>query len=220
MSMTCPRCRNVQLVERRATPPGAGAPFTLYACEVCKGLWLDAHVQAALCPTVAHLPERSLEVSLLGRRGEGISSCPRCQVAPVEFTVLDVPIDLCTRCGGVWLDGDEYEERMVSAPGAEVHDAGGPYRRGSRAMRVGVIDCKGCGAPVSIEASYMRDEGLVCKPCNSREELRADQNRAGPDSLGTLLRKAFTGLMRARSPLPALDDEPAQGAVGLRIDLK
>lgn len=41
--------------------------------------------------------------------------CPRCEMPALrEMVHLGVPIDVCRRCGGVWLDAGELE-RVVAA---------------------------------------------------------------------------------------------------------
>ena len=82
---------------------------------------------ASVCPTVAHLPERPTEVMLSGRRAGDLKTCPRCGSPPYAFDLLGVIIDVCTHCGGVWLDGDEYEESSVLAT-AKPKQAENAYR--------------------------------------------------------------------------------------------
>ena len=36
--------------------------------------------------------------------------CPRCKTVMEQRTREDVEIDVCPKCGGVWLDGDEIEK--------------------------------------------------------------------------------------------------------------
>jgi Zn-finger nucleic acid-binding protein len=45
-------------------------------------------------------------------KAAGISSmkCPRCDGALQESKVEDVSIDICDKCGGVWLDSGELEQ--------------------------------------------------------------------------------------------------------------
>lgn len=169
------------MTECPAIVEGGSPPVLVDRCDGCSGLWLDANKLAAVCPTLADLPARRFEVALLGRRGAGIAACPRCQQAPFEFAVLEVKVDLCVGCGGVWLDGDEYdgmvagasdELRMTSSP------RGGPYRMAAKAARTGEIDCAYCGEKVPLARSYMREGGLVCAPCHFAREQRAADLRA------------------------------------------
>src|SRR5687767_203848 len=108
MPLPCPRCDG-SLVESPAIVDGGGGPILLETCPSCAGLWIDGTKLEAVCPTLADLPARAFEISLIGRPGAGIAGCPRCESVPFELTVLEVAIDFCTGCGGVWLDGDEYE---------------------------------------------------------------------------------------------------------------
>lgn len=47
--------------------------------------------------------------------------CPKCEVEMDEVRKLDVIIDSCSRCGGIWLDKGELEKirKAESAPGPE-----------------------------------------------------------------------------------------------------
>ncbi len=48
--------------------------------------------------------------------------CPRCHGELRESKVDDVSIDVCEKCGGVWLDSGELEQ-LISARVADFSDA-------------------------------------------------------------------------------------------------
>ncbi len=204
MSLPCPRC-SVGLSERRVAPTGGGSPVLVHLCGDCQGLWLDSFVLDAVCPTLSHLPDRRLEVTLLGHEGKGAPSCPRCAIAPYEFTILGVDIDLCARCGGVWLDGDEYEEAMLGEGPATpiLSEAGGPYRRQAIQSTGGQVRCGRCRAHTPISETYMGPDGLVCGACHFNGEqlaltIKADEGQAG------ILRRVVLALLEALfGPTPA-----------------
>lgn len=176
MALDCPRCASTPLTERRVAPAD-GAAMIVHLCEACRGVWLDGHTLAALCPTLAHLPEHRDEVALLGRPGAGIARCLRCGTRPFEFDVIGVAIDFCLSCHGVWLDGDEYEESMLSAPGAPAEVRGGPYRQAARNLPKDP-KCAYCGEIVNPKRSYMRELGLACARCHYQREQTAAELRA------------------------------------------
>ena len=40
--------------------------------------------------------------------------CPKCSIEMDEVRKLDVIIDSCSKCGGIWLDTDELEKIRVA----------------------------------------------------------------------------------------------------------
>lgn len=42
--------------------------------------------------------------------GTSSMSCPRCDGTLTETKVEDVSVDVCDKCGGVWLDSGELEQ--------------------------------------------------------------------------------------------------------------
>jgi Zn-finger nucleic acid-binding protein len=201
MSLECPRCASTLLTERPISPTGGGAPMEVYLCNGCQGVWLDGPTLNAICPTLAHLPQHRDEIALVGCQGAGIALCLRCGVAPFEYQVLGVAIDFCLRCSGVWLDGDEYEEAMLT--GAEPAPAlarGGPYRRSANAL-AGDVKCAYCGASVDPKKAYVRERGAACTRCHYAQEQRVAQRRA-TDAWTEL--PGQTAVVHARSVLEAL----------------
>jgi Zn-finger nucleic acid-binding protein len=185
----------------RATPHAAAAAVELDACEKCHGLWIDGPELAAVCPTVAGLPERRLEIALLGRQGGGIARCPRCGQAPYEFTLLDIPVDFCAGCTGVWLDGDEYGEiPLEGAPAADA-PAGGPYRAAAHdAARTGEVACATCGERSPLPETYMWELGLICRACYMARAQRAANRRAAESRPNGGLLGDLVGLLDALAP--------------------
>ena len=184
MALSCPRCESASLTERSVIPSGGGASTLIHRCDQCKGIWLDGTTLTALCPTVAHLPEHKQEVALLGERGGGIKVCPRCGTTPYQFNVLDVPIDFCLQCQGVWLDGDEYEESMFE--GVSRPARGGAYRQSASDINRDHVKCVDCGNKVLIKQTFLRENGHTCPPCHARREILVGAHRASASSTFTL----------------------------------
>lgn len=74
------------------------------------------------------------EVSL---REPGALRCPKCQSTMAPVTVIDIEVDRCTGCGGLWFDLLEQEDLK---PKAETIDTGDPAT-GDRYDQVGLIRC-------------------------------------------------------------------------------
>jgi len=47
--------------------------------------------------------------------GEELLQCPRCEVKMDKFKKEDVIIDVCKKCGGMWLDEGEMEKLATMA---------------------------------------------------------------------------------------------------------
>lgn len=165
MPLPCPRC-DVPLAERFANTE-AGYSTPVHACETCAGFFIDGNDLTLVCPTLSHLPAHRDEVAILGELGAGISKCLRCEKTPHQYEIVGVFIDFCTHCGGVWLDGEEYEEGTLEERPRDRVDARNPYRAGiGRVAEIGSVDCVGCKVRVRIADTYARDEGLVCEECH------------------------------------------------------
>jgi Zn-finger nucleic acid-binding protein len=131
------------------------------------------------CPSVAGLERRSLEIELLGRRGQGIGACPRCTHIPYEFDVLNVPIDWCATCGAVWIDGDEREALSVrEVDGRAARAKGGAYRTDARATAPRTARCALCNDILVTRRSYASERGLICHVCQARELLEQGEAHA------------------------------------------
>jgi Zn-finger nucleic acid-binding protein len=168
----------IAMSEHRVTPREADEAVTIDLCDRCHGVWLDENELAGLCPSVSDLPSRRGEIELLAaarpprpdQPPRAPAVCPRCEASLVVFAVVDVEIDFCVRCGGVWLDGHEVAELMlppVDEGAGRPKGQKGAYRANAlRAVRRGVIDCKSCGTTTPIDRAFVRPDGLVCTICH------------------------------------------------------
>lgn len=179
MALACPRCA-IEMTTRQAHPI-EGPPVDLEGCPACGGLWLDAHVIAGTCPTVAGLAERAVEILLVGRAGEHLASCPRCRAVPYEFRLMeDYVVDFCPACAGVWLDAGEYDPGIFTPrpAAAPTHRERSPYRAAAeKAERRREVLCRDCARPVVVAQSFMTDRGLVCHGCWAAREARVAARR-------------------------------------------
>lgn len=120
--MKCPVCKTVVLEPKDATE----GPAT-HACSGCGGMyikssqyfqWIDRHG--------ANVPEQPPEAgaSLPVADSKPGKLCPECGAFLIRHAVgkgIDFHIDRCGRCGGIWLDGNEWEILVSRGLHDDVH---------------------------------------------------------------------------------------------------
>lgn len=169
--------------------------FSLQGCRTCKGAWLDAPNIKELCPTAAHLWEHREEVLLTelmppvphtGGIRDAISVCPSCGSGATEIVLAGLPIDFCTHCGGLWLDGAEALE-LLREPQSSAPRAANPFRESARALAAsGATTCGACTEPVPIADLYVKADGFYCVACfYTADAVRSDAARPLVQSLVT-----------------------------------
>lgn len=101
--MICPKCRVAKLTNRRAK----GTGFTVEYCLKCKGVWFDRDELEDVMPEAI----RELEVPGHAQK-DPECLCPKCSKALYAFDYPQtcVTIDMCKKCGGLWLDRGEFKE--------------------------------------------------------------------------------------------------------------
>jgi len=103
---SCPRDRATADEVTERTPAGE---LVLDLCPDCAGIWLDGGELAKIAG------ERNLEMQLAGAKGTASSlSCPRCAVPLTTKSFLDVEVDVCFLCNGVWFDHAELEHLQIA----------------------------------------------------------------------------------------------------------
>lgn len=127
---------------------------------------------------------------------------------PIEVALMDVSIDVCPSCRGVWLDGSEYEAlaRAAALEGAPQHESSGGAEthsattaRGSKAARAvkrGVFTCPRCADERAVADGYLAPGGLVCGHCFHEDEesgLLADASRSHGEETARFKEGAFRG---------------------------
>ena len=100
--MRCPRCRTRDLKEVKLKKTGV----RIDGCPGCRGAWFDAGELDSVLEVAAKelkAPSDSEESEML---------CPTCQRALYAFHYPQtlVTIDMCKKCGGLWVDSGEYAE--------------------------------------------------------------------------------------------------------------
>ena len=102
MHRSCPNCQD-QSLEPAVVE---GYPVELDHCPACQGLWLDSgklqQLLGAPAPDLTVPKGAAMEL----RR------CPDCRrrMFAFQYPGTFVTVDMCSRCHGLWLDPNEFEE--------------------------------------------------------------------------------------------------------------
>jgi len=193
-------------------PPDHERPIAIDQCGACGGVWLDQGEANLICPVVAYLDKRHYEILGLGTEGGGIAACPRCGEVPYEFLLLDLEVDYCPGCAGVWLEGHEAEGRLELKDGTRTTGGRGPYRAIEKAASTENATCVGCHRRDKTVAMYMAAEGLVCRACYLQALNRGQQRRAEEVGASTsIVGRLIEGLVNAFLKPPPEDYDPNRG---------
>ncbi len=95
-------------------------------------------------------------------REPGPLRCPKCQSTMTPVRVVDVEVDRCGGCGGLWFDLLEHEDLKRSGT-AETLDSG-DARTGERYNQVGLISCPVDGQPM-VRMVDKAQPGLWLESC-------------------------------------------------------
>jgi Zn-finger nucleic acid-binding protein len=163
--MLCPRCE-VPLAALEVTARTSARRFVVDRCDSCGGMWIDRSELAPVCPALSDLQQRRIEIEAFGVHGGDLSRCPRCEKVPCAFPFVDLVIDLCLHCGGVWLDSLEQTELGAGTSTRPVALAvDGPYRALRSSAIADRIRCADCGAGTWLADAAMCGRGLICHDC-------------------------------------------------------
>lgn len=78
-------------------------------CPYCAGVWLDGGELAKITG------EANVEMVLANQASRPSEvACPRCGSGMEVKTLLDVEVDCCVLCNGIWLDPTELEALQVA----------------------------------------------------------------------------------------------------------
>ena len=162
MPRTCPRCdltMNTSTYRGRLTDPIShdGISVTVDYCEACSGYWFDRHEVEITLGARGEL--RALLGDDLKPSSHGALPCPAgCADPLASVRVLDLELDLCSGCAGLWFDGAELKqlERLLTTHG---YDAGDFDWR----------PCVSCGHTPEpshgASSVYSTAEGPMCRGC-------------------------------------------------------
>lgn len=92
-----------------------GEKFDVWRCGKCEGLWIPEENIREI------IGEKKGTARKEGGLEKAVIQCPedRAFLAPIHFHGIE--IDLCTKCGGVWLDKGELE-RILKKKGYTLSD--------------------------------------------------------------------------------------------------
>jgi Zn-finger nucleic acid-binding protein len=117
--MNCPKCEGVELsavsypIEDRSRPGEQSLELDLDQCPDCDGIWfdpgeLDKYLGAKIKPMKVPKSSKKSAAELDAAAG----ACPRCALemrhAPGHYNP-GVTVEVCPKCGGTWVDGDEVD---------------------------------------------------------------------------------------------------------------
>lgn len=100
--MKCPKCSG------ELNPIGTSEGVELDFCSSCNGILFDHGELGEFFELPEDIPEL---VDVWGGGRETDLSCPKCPGTFVEISYVqggDLKVDLCRKCGAVWLDRGEF----------------------------------------------------------------------------------------------------------------
>jgi len=104
---------------RALSPFRASGGELLDRCGSCGGLWLPA---AAVASILGHRPDLAALRKAAAKAGFARPCCPDDGSGMLALRYRGVEIDVCTRCGGVWLDRGELEQILARQPTEDEDD--------------------------------------------------------------------------------------------------
>lgn len=111
----CPKCCEPSLLK-------IGGPLDELACEFCGGRFLSPHGAERLLEHELGLRKDMLRTLVGFFAGERLS-CPGCRSKTSPVRLKGVTADLCTGCGGLWLDAGELNVVSEGRYAEETDDA-------------------------------------------------------------------------------------------------
>ena len=167
----------------KTQPAGAPRRITIDRCENCGGHWFDAGEAKYTAPFFANLQHRHVEIAALGTPNAAIAGCPRCNGTVHMFRLIDLELDYCLDCNGVWVDGHEAADRVQLKDGAVA--SGHIYRTVQRSQSLEFVSCAICTSRTAVAECYMAGAGLVCRSCHfailqRKQELAATEAGEAP----------------------------------------
>jgi len=100
--MDCPECAPIHLLPRGVKDQRVVVDL----CPSCRGVWFEAGELAAVLGVAA----KGLEAPPDATQGSRL--CPACGKPLFGFAYPQtmVRVDMCRKCGGLWLDAGEYRD--------------------------------------------------------------------------------------------------------------
>ena len=99
----CPRCW-VKMSKKEVEVFGPNIVIDI--CPKCNGIWLDPGELKRVLKNNELADYLSKDI---GTKSDSKLICPRCKGLMDIETAEDIEVDVCIKCNGVWLDGEELE---------------------------------------------------------------------------------------------------------------
>jgi Zn-finger nucleic acid-binding protein len=103
--MKCPKCPSAKL-NKGLSQEGVVLDY----CPICLGIWFDAGEVAKHFSIAQDIPPNATQQQA---DNTTLHTCPRCEGVLVEIsytTGLDLLVDYCSNCAGIWFDNFESEK--------------------------------------------------------------------------------------------------------------
>ncbi len=95
---------------------------------------------------------------------ENTASCPRCGCGLEEEAYRGSTIDLCPRCGGLWLDTEEFAFHASTRDTFNDPDIPRTYRKQPFSDPSGYLPCVRCNTPM-VKQNFRRISGILIDVC-------------------------------------------------------
>lgn len=112
--MICPKCASVL----KGVQTNAGVLVDM--CPRCRGCWLDKGEVSHFSPRPRELLQ-AIQAALATPEKHG-QCCPRCkkELWEIRLQPIDLSIDRCNQCGGLWFDEKELQQLARARLGVDL----------------------------------------------------------------------------------------------------
>jgi Zn-finger nucleic acid-binding protein len=173
-TLACPKCQ-----AKTEEFDYAGTGVMIDRCPAGCGFWLDEGELAKVQIMMEYFKNKFSRKGAAGAKRKEGKICPQCGIKLMEEKYEGVPIDVCGKCSGVWLDrGELYEiiqkrektftEQEKGEVAPQVHKQGKPHQMYPEA------DCCVCGETMN-RFTYGGTSGIIIDRCRAGHGLWLDK---------------------------------------------
>lgn len=131
MNMTCPACKVLEKDPPALVSSELEPELNAKRCEKCEGVfldydayerWLRASAGGTGSGGAVADEDKYLKPS---KEVKGAKFCPHCSTYLVKYDVgaeVNFTVDRCGKCGGIWLDGNEWNQLKARSLHRELHN--------------------------------------------------------------------------------------------------
>ena len=126
--------------------------------KLCEHCGKRINVKSRTCPFCAG--------RIVDRLPQMTAVCPRCEVPLKIHTPPDAQeeYDICSRCGGLWLDTSEFRRATLKAKADKHNKRKGDYLRGALKVPLNYVSCVRCGKTMN-QKNFARISGVIIDEC-------------------------------------------------------